>query len=91
MLNPEGINCLRFFQGRGHRVWGACTISSDPEWTYVNVRRYFAFLEQSIDRGTQWVVFEPNSPQLWSNLRGIVEALLFDEWRSGRLLGTTGD
>ena len=91
VLNPEGINCLRFFQGRGHRVWGARTISSDPEWKYVNVRRYFAFLERSIDRGTQWVVFEPNSPQLWSNVRGIVEAFLFDEWRSGRLLGTKPD
>ena len=60
VLNPEGINCFRFFEGRGIRLWGARTISSDPEWKYVNLRRYFAYLERSIDRGTQWAVFEPN-------------------------------
>src|SRR5262249_6359242 len=54
VLNPEGINCFRFFEGRGYRLWGARTMSSDPEWKYVNLRRYFAFLEHSIDRGTQW-------------------------------------
>ena len=91
VFNPESINCFRFFQGRGHWAWGARTISSDPEWKYVNVRRYFAFLERSIERSTQWVVFEPNSPQLWSNVRGIVEAFLLDEWRSGHLLGTKPD
>ena len=68
VLNPEGINCLRFFEGRGFRLWGARTISSDPEWKYVNLRRYFAYLERSIDRGTQWVVFEPNSEALWGNV-----------------------
>ena len=62
MLNPEGINCFRFFEGRGNRLWGARTISSDPEWKYVNLRRYFAYLERSIDVGTQWAVFEPNGP-----------------------------
>ena len=60
VLNPEGINCFRFFEGRGFRLWGARTMSSDPEWKYVNLRRYFAYLEHSIDRGTQWAVFEPN-------------------------------
>ena len=60
MLNPEGVNCLRFFDGRGNRVWGARTRQSDPEWKYVNVRRYFIYLEHSIDRATQWAVFEPN-------------------------------
>jgi uncharacterized protein len=60
VLNPEGINCFRFFEGRGMRLWGARTISSDPEWKYVNLRRYFAYLERSIDKGTQWAVFEPN-------------------------------
>ena len=60
VLNPEGINCFRFFEGRGFRLWGARTISSDPEWKYVNLRRYFAYLERSIDNGTQWAVFEPN-------------------------------
>ena len=62
MLNPRGVNCIRDFrhQGRGIRVWGARTMSSDPEWKYVNVRRLFIYVEQSIDQGTQWVVFEPN-------------------------------
>ena len=75
VLNPEGINCMRFFEGRGYRLWGARTISSDPEWKYVNLRRYFAYLERSIDRGTQWVVFENNSEPLWANVRSTVEEL----------------
>ncbi|MGY1776802.1 phage tail sheath family protein [Geodermatophilus sp. SYSU D00804] len=89
VLNPEGVNCLRFFEGRGYRVWGARTISSDPEWKYVNLRRYFAFVERSIDKGTQWAVFEPNGTALWSNVRRTVEDFLFAEWRSGHLLGDT--
>lgn len=87
VLNPEGVNCLRFFQGRGFRVWGARTITSDPEWKYVNLRRYFAFLEHSIDKGTQWAVFEPNGRILWDNLRRTVEDFLFAEWKGGHLLG----
>jgi len=87
VLNPEGINCFRFFPGRGYRLWGARTISSDPEWKYVNVRRYFAFLEHSIDKGTQWVVFENNGPALWANVRRTVSDFLFNEWKSGHLLG----
>lgn len=87
VLNPEGINCLRFFPGRGFRVWGARTISSDPEWKYVNVRRYFIYLEHSIDRSTQWAVFEPNGPALWANIRETVTGFLYNEWRSGALLG----
>jgi phage tail sheath protein FI len=66
---PRGINCFRFFEGRGYRLWGARTISSDPEWKYVNLRRYFAYLERSIDKGTQWAVFEPNGEALWANVR----------------------
>jgi len=89
LLNPQGINCLRKIRGRGYRVWGARTISSDPEWRYINVRRYFAYLERSIDNGTQWVVFESNGEALWSNVRETVENFLFNEWRSGALLGTT--
>jgi phage tail sheath protein FI len=89
VLNPEGINCLRFFLGRGYRVWGARTASSDPEWKYVNVRRYFIFLERSIDRSTQWAVFEPNGQRLWANIRDTVEAFLYNQWRSGALLGGT--
>src|SRR5262249_54903070 len=69
ILNPLGVNCFRFFEGRGYRLWGARTASSDPEWKYVNLRRYFAYLEHSIDKGTQWAVFESNGPRLWSNIR----------------------
>lgn len=87
VLNPEGINCLRFFEGRGFRVWGARTATSDPEWKYVNLRRYFAFLERSIEKGTQFAVFEPNGPVLWSNIRQTVSDFLFNEWKSNHLLG----
>lgn len=87
VLNPEGINCFRFFEGRGFRLWGARTISSDPEWKYVNLRRYFAYLERSIDKGTQWAVFEPNGDALWANVRRTIEDFLLNEWQSGALLG----
>lgn len=87
LLNPNGINVLRSFAGRGHRVWGGRTLSSDPEWKYVNVRRYFLYLERSIEKSTQWAVFEPNGEALWANIRSSVEDFLFNEWRSGRLLG----
>jgi uncharacterized protein len=87
VLNPLGINCLRFFPGRGYRVWGARTVSSDPEWKYVNVRRYFNYLERSIDNGTQWAVFEPNGERLWANIRETISSFLYNEWRSGALLG----
>jgi phage tail sheath protein FI len=88
VLNPEGINCFRFFEGRGYRLWGARTISSDPEWKYVQLRRYFAYLERSIEIGTQWVVFESNAEPLWANVRRTVEDFLFNEWKSNRLMGT---
>jgi phage tail sheath protein FI len=87
VLNPEGINAFRFFEGRGYRLWGARTVSSDPEWKYVNVRRYFAYLERSIDKGTQWAVFEPNGEQLWANVRRTIEDFLLNEWQMGALLG----
>ncbi len=70
VLNPEGINALRFFEGRGNRVWGARTMTSDPEWKYVNVRRLFIYLEHSIDKATQWAVFEPNNERLWDERSG---------------------
>jgi phage tail sheath protein FI len=89
VLNPEGINCFRFFEGRGYRLWGARLISSDPEWKYVNLRRYFAYLERSIDVGTQWAVFEPNGPPLWTNVRRTISDFLLNEYRSGALLGDT--
>ncbi len=87
VLNPEGVNCLRFFEGRGNRVWGARTISSDPEWKYVNVRRLFIYLEHSIDKATQWAVFEPNNERLWRNIKSMVEDFLLVMWRDGALLG----
>ena len=88
VLNPEGVNCFRFFEGRGFRLWGARTISSDPEWKYVNVRRYFAYLERSIDRGTQWAVFEPNGEALWANVKETISDFLYNEWKNGALLGS---
>jgi len=87
VLNPEGINCFRFFEGRGNRLWGARTMTSDPEWKYVNLRRYFAYLERSIDKGTQWAVFEPNGERLWANVRRTVDDFLLNEWQNGALLG----
>jgi uncharacterized protein len=89
VLNPEGINALRFFPGRGNRVWGARTMSSDPEWKYVNVRRLFIYLEHSIDNSMQWAVFEPNNQRLWSNIRQTVEDFLYVQWLNGALLGAT--
>ncbi|MGW5347701.1 phage tail sheath subtilisin-like domain-containing protein [Streptomyces sp. HUAS TT3] len=88
VLNPEGINALRFFEGRARRVWGARTMSSDPEWKYVNVRRLFIYLEHSIEKSTQWAVFEPNNERLWASVRQSVEDFLFATWRTGALLGT---
>ncbi|HEX5373072.1 MAG TPA: phage tail sheath subtilisin-like domain-containing protein [Aquabacterium sp.] len=87
VLNPEGVNCLRFFEGRGNRVWGARTMSSDPEWKYVNVRRLFIYMEHSIEKATQWAVFEPNNQRLWSNIRSTIEDFLYVLWRDGALLG----
>jgi phage tail sheath protein FI len=88
VLNPEGINALRFFAGRANRVWGARTMSSDPEWKYVNVRRLFIFLEHSIDKSTQWAVFEPNNERLWASVKQTIEDFLLTVWRTGALMGT---
>jgi phage tail sheath protein FI len=91
LLNPVGVNCIRSFPGRGVRVWGARTLSSDPAWRYLNVRRLFNYLEESILLGTQWVVFEPNDPALWARIRRTVSAFLVNEWRKGALFGLTAD
>jgi phage tail sheath protein FI len=91
MLNPQGVNCIRSFPGRGIRVWGARTVSSDPEWRYLNVRRLFNYLEDSILNGTQWAVFEPNDHALWAKLRRSIAAFLVMEWRKGALFGLTPD
>ncbi|MFF9484574.1 phage tail sheath family protein [Streptomyces sp. NPDC014676] len=89
LLNPIGVNCIRAFPGRGIRIWGARTLSSDPAWRYLNVRRLFNYLEESILLGTQWVVFEPNDDRLWSSIRRNVTAFLQEEWRRGALFGRT--
>jgi phage tail sheath protein FI len=81
------VNCIRAFPGRGIRIWGARTLSSDPAWRYVNVRRLFNYLEKSIFNGTQWVVFEPNDDTLWARLRRTLGAFLINEWRKGALFG----
>lgn len=88
-LNPIGVNCIRTFAGRGVRVWGARTLSSDPAWRYVSVRRLFNYVEESIERGTQWVVFEPNDPGLWARVSRDVSAFLTGVWRDGMLFGLT--
>ncbi|TMQ87082.1 phage tail sheath family protein [Actinomadura soli] len=89
LLNPVGVNCIRSFPGRGVRVWGARTLASDPAWRYLNVRRYFNYLEESILIGTQWVVFEPNDHDLWARIRRNISAFLVTEWRDGALFGAT--
>jgi len=88
-LNPNGVNCIRAFPGRGVRVWGARTLSSDPAWRYISVRRLFNFIEKSIERGTQWVVFEPNDMLLWARVRRDVSAFLSTVWSDGALFGAS--
>jgi phage tail sheath protein FI len=89
-LNPAGINVIRDING-AVTVWGARTLGGDAngEWKYVNVRRLFLYLRESIDEGTQWVVFEPNTPALWSKISRNVNAFLTNVWRSGALFGAT--
>ncbi len=87
-LNPIGVNCIRAFPGRGIRVWGARTLSSDPAWKYINVRRLFNYVEKSIENGTQWVVFEPNNRKLWARVSRDVSAFLRIVWRDGALFGS---
>lgn len=91
LLNPEGINVIRSFPGRGIRVWGARTLSSDTTWQYLNVRRLFNYIEESIVEGTQWAVFEPNDFDLWQRLRRSVTAFLTKSWRDGALFGAKPD
>lgn len=93
LLSPRGVNCIRDFRasGRGIRVWGGRTMSRDPEWKYVNIRRLLLYLEESIDEGTQWAVFEPNDASTWAAVTRAVEDFLFGSWRSGALVGQTPD
>jgi len=89
ILNPKGINCIRAFSNRGIRVWGARTVSSDASWRYINVRRLFNMVEQSIEIGTQWAVFEPNDQRLWKRITRDLTAFLMRLWRQGALFGAT--
>jgi phage tail sheath protein FI len=91
LLNPKHINVVRDLReaNRGIRVWGARTLSSNPEWRYVNVRRLFLFVEESIDRGMQFAVFEPNSEFLWATVKRSITNFLTSVWRDGALEGTT--
>lgn len=88
-LNPVGVNCIRAFPGRGIRVWGGRTLSSNGAWRYINVRRLFIMVEASMDAGLQWVVFEPNDNALWAKVRRDVTSFLRVVWRGGALFGTT--
>lgn len=89
ILNPKGVNLIRAFQGQGIRVWGARTCSSNKLWKYINVRRLFIFLEESIKANTNWVVFEPNHPVLWARVKRTIENFLTNVWRNGALAGTS--
>jgi len=89
ILNPKGVNVLRNFPGRGNLVWGARTTTLDPDWKYINVRRLFIFVEESIDEATQWVVFEPNDEPLWARVRRSVGDFLTRLWMDGMLQGRT--
>jgi uncharacterized protein len=89
VLNPRGVNAIRSFPGRGIRIWGARTMTSDSLWKYVSVRRLFIFLERSIYEGTQWVVFEPNDPRLWARVSDTIRLFLRGQWRGGALFGRT--
>ena len=89
ILNPKGINIIRALPGQGIRVWGARTCSSNPLWKYVNVRRLFIFLEESIKSSINWAVFEPNDEVLWTRVRLTIASFLRDQHRVGALVGAT--
>jgi uncharacterized protein len=90
LLNPAGINCIRFFAGEGILVWGARTLDAEAsEWRYLPVRRLFNMLKESIANGTRWIVFEPNDYILWRSIRRDISAFLTRVWRDGALFGRT--
>ncbi|MFI2564237.1 phage tail sheath family protein [Paenarthrobacter sp. NPDC018779] len=90
VLNPAGVNCIRYFPGEGIRVWGARTKAPEAsEYRYVNVRRLTNMIKESVADGTRWVVFEPNDHTLWKSIRRDIGAFLTNVWRDGALLGTT--
>jgi len=90
LLNPEGVNCIRSFGSYGTKIWGARTLAkTDPSWRYINVRRLFNFIEESIQRGTQWAVFEPNDYDLWQRVKRNITSFLRGLWSQGALVGAT--
>ncbi len=89
VLNPLGVDVLRNFPAQGDLVWGARTTSQDPQWRYISVRRLMIFIEQSISQGTRWVIFEPNGPATWAQVRNSVANFLKGLWQQGALQGTT--
>lgn len=91
ILNPKGVNLIRSFPGMGIRVWGARTASSDSSWKYINVRRLFIFIEESIKANTNWAVFEPNDETLWVSVKRTIDVFLTGLWRNGSLAGTSTD
>lgn len=90
-LNSKGINCLRAFPGRGIRVWGARTLSRDPNWRHINVRRMFLTLQRWIELNMTWANFEPNTPQLWVRITRELSSYLNELWKAGALAGQTAD
>jgi phage tail sheath protein FI len=86
-LNGRGVNTIRRFPGQGTVIWGQGATRPDQEWHYVNVRRLLAFIEESIAHGTRWVVFEPNGPTLWIDMRLTIEMFLRTLWKNGALVG----
>jgi phage tail sheath protein FI len=87
ILNPIGVNLIRQLPGQGIRIWGARTASSDSSFKYVNVRRLFIFVEQSIKNATNWVVFEPNNGDLWARVNTTISSFLENLFRAGMLAG----
>ena len=91
LLNPEGVNVLRVFPGRGVCVWGARTTSSDPDWRFINIRRLLIMIEESVREAMQWAVFEPHDAGLRNTVRVAVSTFLEDLWRAGALKGKSRD
>ncbi len=87
ILNPRGVNCLRYFRGSGNLVWGGRTTTTNPDWKYINVRRLFIFIEKSIQLGTQWCVFQPNDAALWARVARSISDFLTGLWMDGMLMG----
>ncbi|MCH5258812.1 MAG: phage tail sheath family protein [Lachnospiraceae bacterium] len=89
ILNPKGVNLIRSFPGQGIRVWGARTVTSNASWKYINVRRLFIFIEESIKANTNWAVFEPNDEVLWVRVQRTINVFLTGLWRNGSLAGSS--